>query len=339
MRNFAFLLSVIFLILTTGCKETLVPTVAPTVYTLATENSQTTATVGGSLDPGRNGSSQPITERGVFWGTNQKPDETGNQIVCGSGIDIYSKIISDLTANTTYYVIAYATNIIGTSYGEEVSFTTHSTNSIQDIEGNDYDIVTIGEQVWMKDNLIVTKFNDGTTLIKAIKPESSSLYSSFFENEYSIDFVSKSGRFYNFNIAKSKKICPVGWHVPSDDEWTILGTYLGGNDIAGGKLKNITGWESPNTGATNESGFSALPRTCNIVKPVYASSGGNEPLLYVFDGRKEAIWWSYDYNFWWLEYNSASLLYKRSSIPESPYTKDSQILRSIRCVKNKNKIK
>ena len=119
-------------------------------------------------------------------------------------------------------MIAYASNIVGTSYGEEVSFTTHSTNSIQDIEGNDYDIVTIGEQVWMKDNLMVTKFNDGTDLLKAIKPESSNLYSSYIELCNGIEFTSKYGRFYNFTLAKSKKICPVGWHVPSDDEWTTL---------------------------------------------------------------------------------------------------------------------
>jgi uncharacterized protein (TIGR02145 family) len=331
MRNNAFLLSVIFLILTTGCNKTVVPTIEPTVSTLATENSQTSATVGGLLDPGKNGSSNPITERGVYWSITKNPKETGKKIACGLGIDVYSKTLSGLTANTTYYVIAYATNSVGSSYGEEVSFTTHS---IKDIDGNDYDIVTIGDQLWMKDNLLVTKLNDGTELLKAIKPESTQSDFAYFENEYFIDYISNSGRFYNYNIAKSKKICPIGWHVPSDDEWTTLGTSLGGMDIAGGKLKNISGWESPNTGSTNESGFSALPKTCTIVRPVFASSGGNQPLTYFFDGRLEAIWWSSDYNFWRLEYKSASLLYKRSSIPDSQDIKDYQFLRSIRCVKD-----
>jgi uncharacterized protein (TIGR02145 family) len=334
MRNKAFLLSVIFLIFTSSCNKTVVPTIEPTVSTLATENSQTSATVGGLLDPGKNGSSYPITERGVYWGINQNPKETGKKIACGSGIDVYSETLSELTANTTYFVIAYATNSVGSSYGEEVSFTTHSTNSIKDIDGNDYDIVTIGDQFWMKDNLLVTKLNDGTELQKAIKPESTPSGFAYFENEYLSDFISNSGRYYNYNIAKSKKICPIGWHVPSDDEWTTLGTSLGGMDLAGGKLKNISGWESPNTGSTNESGFSALPKTCTIVRPVYASSGGNQPLIYVFDGRLEAIWWSSDYNFWWLEYKSVSLLFKRSSIPDSQDIKNYQILSSIRCVKD-----
>lgn len=321
--------------LTAGCKDTLVPTSVPTVSTLATEDSQTSATVGGLLDLGRNGSSNPITERGVYWSLTQNSIKTGIKKVCGSGTGVFSKIISDLTPNTNYFVIAYATNSVGPSFGEEVSFTTHSSNSIRDIDGNDYEIVTIGDQVWMKDNLVVTKLNDGTELRKAITPGSIGKYLAYYESEYFNAFVSNSGRFYNYITVESNKICPTGWHVPSDDEWMILATYLGGKEISGGKLKNITGWASPNTGATNESGFSAFPNTCDVVKPMGASEGANQPLIYVYKSGQEAIWWSSICNSWWLEYNNASLLYKSSSIPIGPYIQQHQIMRSIRCVKDK----
>jgi uncharacterized protein (TIGR02145 family) len=335
MRYYTFSLIVIFLMLTIGCKETLVPTSVPTVSTLAAEDSQTSATVGGLLDQGRNGSSNPITERGVYWSLTQNPIKTGTIKICGSGTGVYSMIISDLTPNTTYFVIAYATNSLGTSFGEEVSFTTHSGNSIRDIEGNDYDIVTIGDQVWMKDNLVLTKLIDGTELRRATTPGSIGLYLAYSEAEYFSAFISNSGRFYNYITVKSKKICPAGWHVPSDDEWIILATYLGGMEIAGGKLKSTSGWESPNTGATNESGFSAIPKTCDVVKPGGASEGASLPLIYLYESGQEAIWWSSICNSWWLEYNNSSLLYKSSSIPIGPYIQQQQIMRSVRCVKDK----
>jgi len=64
---------------------------------------------------------------------------------------------------------------------------------------------------------------------------------------------------YLYNWETAKKVCPSGWHLPSDAEWTILTTYLGGKSAGGGKLKSTTGWNSPNKGATNESGFTGLP--------------------------------------------------------------------------------
>ena len=76
--------------------------------------------------------------------------------------------------------------------------------------------------------------------------------STTYENPY--------GNLYNwYAVTDNRVLCPNGWHAPTDAEWTILTTYLGGESVAGGKMKSIGTWNAPNTGATNESGFSVLP--------------------------------------------------------------------------------
>ena len=141
-------------------------------------------------------------------------------------------------------------------------------NSIIDLrDGNVYKIVTIGTQVWMAENLKATKYNDGTVITDGNegtwKNYTSGAYCDYGNNSSnSVTY----GRLYNWYAVSSttngnKNICPTGWHVPTDAEWTTLTTYLGGESVAGGKLKEsgTSHWNSPNTGATNSSGFTALP--------------------------------------------------------------------------------
>jgi len=135
---------------------------------------------------------------------------------------------------------------------------------LADIDGNVYDTVVIGTQVWMSENLRTTHLNDGTE-IPLIESDTAwanlktpgycwyGNYEAFFNlNHY--------GALYNHYAVRSGKLCPVGWHVPDTDEWYTLIIFLG-NDIAGGKMKETGNhnWLIPNTGATNESGFNALP--------------------------------------------------------------------------------
>lgn len=132
-----------------------------------------------------------------------------------------------------------------------------------DQQGNVYKTITIGEQEWMAENLRTSIYRNG----EAINYEgNSSLWSlnigswCFFENDpqYNCPY----GKLYNWIvIADPRKVCPVGWHVPSNSEWGTLIELLGGDSIAGGKMKAIGSqyWNSPNTAATNESGFAALP--------------------------------------------------------------------------------
>ncbi len=136
--------------------------------------------------------------------------------------------------------------------------------TVTDIDGNVYNTVTIGTQVWMKENLKVTKYCNsnviGTTTTPAldISSESTPKYQWAYSGDE--NNVATYGRLYTW-YAISDSLCPVSWHVPSVAEWTTLTDYLGGETIAGGKLKEtgIVHWSSPNTGATNETGFTALP--------------------------------------------------------------------------------
>jgi uncharacterized protein (TIGR02145 family) len=138
--------------------------------------------------------------------------------------------------------------------------------TVTDKDGNVYSTVTIGSQVWMAENLKTTKYRNGdligttTPATKDISGESTPKYQwACRGNETE---VAAYGRLYTwYAVTDSRNVCPSGWHLPSDAEWTTLTTYLGGESVAGGKLKAIgTGyWDSPNTGANNQSGFTALP--------------------------------------------------------------------------------
>jgi uncharacterized protein (TIGR02145 family) len=138
--------------------------------------------------------------------------------------------------------------------------------TMTDQDGNIYKTITIGTQTWMAENLRTTKYRDSTEIPNvtdntAWEALTTGAYCNY-NNTTSADTIATYGRLYNWYAATdSRNIAPAGWHVPTDAEWTTLTTYLGGESVAGGKMKEtgITHWISPNTGATNESGFSALP--------------------------------------------------------------------------------
>lgn len=136
--------------------------------------------------------------------------------------------------------------------------------TVTDIDGNVYNTVTIGTQVWIKSNLKVTKLNDGSNIQLVENNQTwtglkTPGYCWYSNNE--AQYKNIFGAFYNFYTVKTGKLCPAGWHVPTDNDWTALTDYLGGLNIAGGKLKETgtSHWSSSNTGATNETGFTALP--------------------------------------------------------------------------------
>lgn len=137
--------------------------------------------------------------------------------------------------------------------------------TMTDQDGNVYKTVTIGTQTWMAENLRTTKYNDGTAIPlltdnTALSSLSSGAYCNY-NNTNNTDTIATFGRLYNWYTVNTGKLAPIGWHVPTNAEWTTLTDYLGGTGVAGGKMKETgtTHWSSPNTGATNETGFTALP--------------------------------------------------------------------------------
>jgi uncharacterized protein (TIGR02145 family) len=132
--------------------------------------------------------------------------------------------------------------------------------SVTDIDGNVYQTVKIGKQVWMAENLKVTKYRNGDSIPdETITNAWGSLRTGAYCNAIRWEI---NGRLYNWYAADdSRNLAPVGWHIPSDAEWTTLTTFLGGLSVAGGKLKEkgLTNWRTPNAGANNSSGFTALP--------------------------------------------------------------------------------
>jgi uncharacterized protein (TIGR02145 family) len=136
--------------------------------------------------------------------------------------------------------------------------------TVTDIDGNVYQTVTIGTQVWMKEDLRVTHYRNGDSIPNVTDNTAwtAQTAGAYCEYNNSLSNAATYGRLYNwYAVSDSRIIAPAGWHVASDAEWQMLSDSLGGSVVAGGKLKEAgtTHWTSPNTGATNESGFTALP--------------------------------------------------------------------------------
>lgn len=301
------------------------------VYTtLITVFSSNSATVGGKIVT--DGVST-VSERGIFWGTSQNPETTGTKLQSGSGTGSFSTNLSGLTPNTTYYVRAYATNSIGIIYGLEESFVTKLANeTITDIDGNTYKTVQIGTQRWMAENLKVTRYNDGTSLpyITSASTWAGLTAGGYCDYNNDVNNGQIYGHLYNFYVVTNpKKICPDGWHVPSDEEWKNMEMYLGMTQQQaninyaergtneGGKLKEegTTHWLVPNTGATNSSGFTALPGMYVNERGVYATPA--------FHG---GFWWTSTNGYYRGLHNNLSTIWRFSY----PYTGGF----SIRCLKD-----
>ena len=136
--------------------------------------------------------------------------------------------------------------------------------TITDIDGNVYHTIIVGTQVWLVENLKVTHYLNGDPIPNVVDPTQwSNLTAGAYCNYNNADTIADTyGRLYNWQALNDiRKIAPAGWHVPSNAEWTVLENYLGGSSIAGSKIKeaDTIHWSSPNTGATNESGFTGLP--------------------------------------------------------------------------------
>jgi len=251
--------------------------IVPTIETREVTNiTSYSATCGGVI---RYGGDTPVLARGLVYGTLSDPyldDWIWDITIDGSGTGQFTRNLTGLIMDTVYYIRAYATNEVGTGYGDQMIFRTSSEpapinfnpaltyGSVTDIDGNSYKTITIGTQIWMAENLKTGHYNDGTD-IPYVPDESEWSYLGsdaycWYKNDEST-YKNVFGALYNWYAVNTGKLCPSGWHVPSNAEIETLSLFLGGDDLAGGKLKEAgnSHWNGTNEDATNESGFTALP--------------------------------------------------------------------------------
>lgn len=247
---------------------------------------QTSAICGGNIVS--NGGAE-IINMGICWSTSENPTIYNHKTTSTASVGSFQREMQGLSHSTTYYVRAYVSYENGVKYGNTKVFTTLEEEvqieTVTDIDGNVYNTVQIGNQIWMKENLKTTKYRDG---INISFPGSDNgewvdatigAYAWYNNN---INNKENYGALYNWYAVNSGKLCPQNWHVPSDSEWETLVNNLGGTTKAGGKLKAIgfEFWNSPNKGANNEKGFTALP-------------GGHR------DGYTGAYDYMGTYGYWW----------------------------------------
>lgn len=227
-------------------------------------------------------SSLTINQKGVCWGLTPDPTIDDSFTNEGEGSGDFASAINNLLPDTSYFVRVYAIDAGEVvHYSSMTNFSTGKAEVMVDIDGNAYEAVTIGDQVWSSRNLKVKSLNDGSSI-----PNVTGSWSdldrpayTWYDNNDSNE--NTYGVLYNGVAIQSGKLCPTGWHVPSVDEWEALGTFLGGRELAGGKLKE-TGtlhWDSPNEGATDDYDFQAI-------------GSGIRNADGTFGGYKTSAWWA-----------------------------------------------
>jgi uncharacterized protein (TIGR02145 family) len=240
---------------------------APIATTSAASSvTQTGATLNGNVNA--NNLSTTVTfEYGTTTSYGQTINATPNT-VSGSTNTSVSASLSGLTANLTYHFRVKATNSAGTTTGNDMSFIAQPTygiifnpnliyGTVSDNSGNSYKTIQIGTQIWMAENLRTP--NIPYVAIDTVWKKLTTPAYCWYNNDVSLKEI--YGALYNTYAVNSVNLCPTGWHIPNSSDWDKLYTYLNKSVIAGGKLKEISlnHWETPNSEATNETGFTGLP--------------------------------------------------------------------------------
>ncbi len=316
-----------------------------------------------------------VTTRGIAFSTSQNPTTSDNTVTAGSGAGGFTTVISGLTPETTYYVRAYAVNIEGTGYGNQHSFETLADDDpdkeltgepcpgmptfTDPRDGNVYNTVQIGDQCWLKENLKYLpelydwydgSFTDARYYVYGHGDNISLALATYNYNYFGVLYnwpaAMNGASSSSSNPGRVQGVCPAGWHLPGDEEWTQLTDYL--NEVhripntntvdgAGNVLKSCyqhdsplggecatshPRWSSDNTHfGTDEFGFSALPGGGHISSWVHMYG---------------TIW---DYGFWWSSTESSSskvwsrsMRHYRGDVDRSEYDKSAGF--SVRCVRD-----
>jgi uncharacterized protein (TIGR02145 family) len=270
------------------------------------------------------GNSINLTSVGICWDTKPHPKVIHNRIVEKTDSGKFITNIHNLMPRTTYFIRTYAITGSDSVYGQEKAFFTHKQEAVADVDGNYYNIVNIGSQTWLAEDLKTTRFNDSTLIPRVADSYQWARLTTpaycWYAND-SVNYSFPRGKLYNWFTVNTGKLCPAGWHVPSDQDWIALSTFLGGDSIAGGKLKTqgTVFWRSPNQDATNQSGFSAFPGG-------YRNPVGRYFYATIFDN-----WWSSsavppEAATYWYVYHARGILYHEISFRMLGY--------SVRCIRD-----
>lgn len=327
-HNYIPVIGCFILFLSYSCEE--IRREAKVVTGQAIEIKTTTARVTGDIiDLG-----EGIIEHGHCWSISPTPtiDDFKTELGTANKTGVYTSELTNLEVEMKYYIQGYATTEYGTVYGLEDMFETLPL-FVTDYDGNVYQIVQIGRQYWLSENLKVTHYSDGTIIPlvegnfawEALTDKAYCYYDNSTSNRDAYGALYTWATAVNGVGSSNKKpsvvqgVCPTGWHLPSDAEWTELTDFLGEYSVAGGKLKEIgtAHWKSPNVGATNSSGFSALP-------------GGFRSYYGSFNGLGSGTcFWSSNINAW-----SRSLSYYHSEVKLYYYYPYKNPGLSVRCIRD-----
>jgi uncharacterized protein (TIGR02145 family) len=333
------LLAIIIGSLASSCKQDSDENPPLIITANATNIGSTSALSGGTV---RWDDESVITGRGICWGTMTNPTIEDHKIANGKGTGDFENILTGLLPNTSYYARTYVIKNGRVIYGNLVSFKTEDV--VTDIDGNIYNTITIGNQVWLAENLRTTRFLNGDLIGTTTPSTLGIMYDRDPVYQWAYDGneknAAKYGRLYTwYAVMDPRGISPAGWHIPSVEEWIDLEKYLiankynydgttDGNRIAK-SMASISGWGfSREVGAVgnsdfityfNKIGFTALPGGYRDIEGKFQRMGSR------------GCWWSsteenfYNANYRYLSYN-------RSDLISSSYFEFCGV--SVRCVKD-----
>lgn len=248
------LLASIFLFLLANCKKNETGPLAEVITAEEVVLTQTKAISGGNVisDGGF-----PVTARGVCWSKKNKPSIKDNYTNDGSGSGLFTSEITGLNIGDNYYVRAYATTEKGTAYGDEILIRDHTgtEGTVTDIDGKTYKTIGIGTQIWMAENLKVSRYRTGDYLSYPgndlwWRSITTGCYAWFDDDE---TWQNIYGALYDWTaVNEAKGLCPEGWHIPGDSDWNKIIIYMDGDsDQVGGLLKSCRQVGSPLGGGCN----------------------------------------------------------------------------------------
>ena len=282
----------------------------------------------------------PITASGVCWSTSQNPTVASMHTTDSAVTGNFTSVISPLISNVTYYARAYATNSEGTVYGNQITFSTLNVlftvgTGVTDVDSEFYPSVIIDGKHWMQKNLNVSKYRNGDVIPEVTNPAVWDTISTgawcYYENDTANGIV--IGKLYNWHaVSDPRGLAPAGWHIPTDAEWTTLTTFLGGENVAGKKIKESgnANWAASNMYSSNQSGFTALPSGYGYFN--YNFVPDSTPAL------TELFKYKSNVAYWWSATDNQNLVWTRDVTNQSDAVIRSQVLKksglSVRCVKN-----